>query len=877
MEPSPLVHSDLRVARNRKTVLKSKAMKTFLSGLRNNHKLSALTEFERSLQSSSANSADHMSGRTLQSAGIKKTTYPVPSPYPYEMRSFHTEELDVTHAHFSCMCSQIWCGMIDNSIRAFSIDGSGSLHPIFMYLNPTEQKIISLWGTFLHVFVSYSSGLVSIFDSVKLCLSRTVSFGTESGLTFTTHHEDTCWGISVTGAVIQMGLTSGETREILFLPAALTLVGNSECICVGAGTGEIVCMSRIHENTQPVTIHCELTLALVIDGTTLFTSLEGGALLSWCVKTGEKLQCLRESGEPIRFMQVDTKDNKLWASTQENIEMYDTRYSLGFMHIQTLRPAVESGSSFRFSRFNFFSLINNSVVWSIASNGQNYIWSTGEQSTREMRNRIEDDQTTFLHQSTKEIDNWEKDAVTIKKNIDSLKTEFSQIGHSFQDTHILRRIYSLWRHHTSEARKMRNQLMRINQMRKESLLQFCRRYFCRLRRNIPINQLRKTCLLHANNSRTALCKVLLLEYWTRWQTFSLQRNIDYLKQYSNKFHREQNERHISQSEQPTQGSFYVDQVPVHENMALFVQRLTQKILLSVYIKKWRNWSLEKCHHRKMALLACNYSYLRTAQLESHFFNWRNWILRRRRKSNCQSIADRFYTMEANRLRQYTLRKWVSWIKECEHQTLKKKASMEREMLQQEEKTAAEIAERKEKLDGLRSELGAAEERLEMLKSEVKELADMKDQAGHVLQQILIDDRSMEDTFDMAIKKDMAQLRGRVINFFSDYPIMSQMYGTQTKIQQEFFEAHDTVRRLVCHFTKESNPPNRWPLNPDLINEMPCDQMSDVLHSVKTMVIAFDMMNQNSRTALKESLVEIHANVDLFLKIANVCICHIQVK
>jgi hypothetical protein len=118
---------------------------------------------------------------------------------------------------------------------------------------------------------------------------------------------------------------------------------------------------------------------------------------------------------------------------------------------------------------------------------------------------------------------------------------------------------------------------------------------------------------------------------------------------------------------------------------------------------------------------------------------------------------------------------------------------------------------------------------------------------------------------------IAQLKSQVINFHQDASLIAQLRdkAKSVPVTKLFLEAHQQVKRVVVEVTGKphlAGATEPWPLTAQKLGAVPGHQWSVVLNAIKTMIVAFDLMDRATRDTLNSDQ-EIVTNAPWLLQMA----------
>ena len=122
---------------------------------------------------------------------------------------------------------------------------------------------------------------------------------------------------------------------------------------------------------------------------------------------------------------------------------------------------------------------------------------------------------------------------------------------------------------------------------------------------------------------------------------------------------------------------------------------------------------------------------------------------------------------------------------------------------------------------------------------------------------------------------MAKLKAKCLNYHLDYSTIQKIRDQTKQIPtfKIFLEAHMSIKRVVIDVTKMNQESGaRWKGLDSAIDNIPDHQKSTILHSIKTMIICFDLMSQETKEDL-ETDDEILENTDYLETMVNIAVKH----
>ncbi|KAG5486752.1 hypothetical protein LSCM1_08008 [Leishmania martiniquensis] len=140
----------------------------------------------------------------------------------------------------------------------------------------------------------------------------------------------------------------------------------------------------------------------------------------------------------------------------------------------------------------------------------------------------------------------------------------------------------------------------------------------------------------------------------------------------------------------------------------------------------------------------------------------------------------------------------------------------------------------------------------------------------------------------AVHHVMSQLKGNVVNLYTDLTLFRQVKDrrrTGTSTAGILLEAFGEVKRLIVTTVRGTSAnaaaaasaaarmvgkPTRWPLSMEALDSIPVHHCATVLSAIKTLVVAYDLLQSEDMIHVQATCEEVVANADWVFLIARAC-------
>lgn len=137
----------------------------------------------------------------------------------------------------------------------------------------------------------------------------------------------------------------------------------------------------------------------------------------------------------------------------------------------------------------------------------------------------------------------------------------------------------------------------------------------------------------------------------------------------------------------------------------------------------------------------------------------------------------------------------------------------------------------------------------------------------------------------AVHHVMGQLKGNVVNLYTDLVLFRQVKDRRragTSAVGILLEAFGELKRMIVSTVRGASAAaasaaarsgvkaTRWPLSMEALDCIPVHQCSNVLSAIKTMVVAYDLLQPEDVPSVQSTCEEIVANADWVFLIARAC-------
>lgn len=139
--------------------------------------------------------------------------------------------------------------------------------------------------------------------------------------------------------------------------------------------------------------------------------------------------------------------------------------------------------------------------------------------------------------------------------------------------------------------------------------------------------------------------------------------------------------------------------------------------------------------------------------------------------------------------------------------------------------------------------------------------------------------------DEAVHHVMGQLKGNVVNLFTDLPLFRQVKDRRragTSAVGILLEAYGEMKRMIVSTVRGASASaasaavrsglkaTRWPLSMEALDCIPVHQCANVLSAIKTIVVAYDLLQPEDVPGVQSTCEELVANADWVFLIARAC-------
>jgi hypothetical protein len=299
-------------------------------------------------------------------------------------------------------------------------------------------------------------------------------------------------------------------------------------------------------------------------------------------------------------------------------------------------------------------------------------------------------------------------------------------------------------------------------------------------------------------------------------------------------------------------------VAIQERNAKALAWFNEKLMLRRYMSLWMRVQEKVTKRHQLIDTAQKLRRLNELRTLCRFVG--NWQDHRRR---CQRLKERtalaVMLAHTNKL-DLLQRAYTSWLSAVEDKKLQRAQEANEQLraqlttIRQRYNDLGTLLEEKRKIAALRKKGEEDEAKLTKVRNRVAALERERIRLEQVRQEKLNSDEAPGESIQEQLHHVMSQLKANVINYYADCTLFHQ---TKEKIRagqpvtKLFLEAHQAVKRVVVEVTRNPHLSafERWPLSPELLQRIPSHHLSSVLGAIKTMIIAFDIMDKKDHDQL----------------------------
>lgn len=360
-----------------------------------------------------------------------------------------------------------------------------------------------------------------------------------------------------------------------------------------------------------------------------------------------------------------------------------------------------------------------------------------------------------------------------------------------------------------------------------------------------------------------------------------------------------------------------------EDQLQMLESKSQITVLQRALRKWRSASHSLPASEKasgglhsgssLARFADLYSKIRMEQMQRCYLSlWRRWAERRRRLVSLRSVADLMQQQCNLLLQQRYYAEWILFINnqrirklneelviigdqvhsaETENKDVFEKLQLQKRIEQlhaQKKKDAKEFATEEARIHQIMQETQFLRERLASEPSHratgMKGMSTALPMSRHTswYREVLEQQRLQPSILvqmprDDAVHHIMAQLKGNVLNLYTDISLFRQVREQRcqgAEASSIFMDAFAEIKRLVV-----PNAPSRghnrqtglrWPLFMETLDNIPLHYCNAILTAIKTLAISHDLLSPDGMRGLTAIYDEIIANGDWLFLIFRAC-------
>lgn len=464
-----------------------------------------------------------------------------------------------------------------------------------------------------------------------------------------------------------------------------------------------------------------------------------------------------------------------------------------------------------------------------------------------------------IAQDTMELDHW-RELVTRLKTVDARrKLQTARALEQFQQESTQRRYLWAWRRILIARRDRRRKVAVSNRLAIEYNKLFLRRYFSmyfRWYRASQRKRLKETYsrLLMSNSNKT-----VVQFYFAKMQAFTrhmktAKKRRDLMNLFSVSTH-----RGLMRITFRKWMKLTMQRRVAHRRHAYVsaVMRSTSQSLLRVYYIKW----LALGKRVALAKRRAHFCRLMVAQVASSnrrycYERWRAFVSMRRGQNRKKTIASCFLQNSHRGLMAMYYRKWENFPmlgKSVRARGRQEEAEHALGMVQERYKELQKIIDERRAIDELEKLLETKRDEVVQKQMKLKQLRQQKEDLFTELANQDDESRSRQRGLKEQLENLIARLKAKVLNFHLDYGLISQIRDKTKaiKVQNIFLEAHQNVKRVIVDLTKKPHlaADQEWPVTPQMLQKIPSFQLTNLLQSIKTMIITFDMMDRATRDSL----------------------------
>eukprot|EP01061_Rhynchopus_euleeides_P012837 TRINITY_DN225_c0_g2_i1.p1 TRINITY_DN225_c0_g2~~TRINITY_DN225_c0_g2_i1.p1 ORF type:complete len:921 (+),score=450.68 TRINITY_DN225_c0_g2_i1:80-2842(+) len=751
----------------------------------------------------------------------------------------------------------------------------------------------SLFATETHMWVGMNDGTVRIYDHLVYILVSEATFHKESVTCFTSTFDGKVFSASSDASIVKwdteangfalmtklVGYSTSMIRCMACYGYNLFTGGDDaiiRCMDTEAGSGQELRDFAGHEDA----VNC-----LVVQDGYLFSGSKDTTIKAWNMEHGECIWTFGDNQGPVHQAPVtsfigDTVAHRFWSADAEGtIHVWESTPENDFQHVMQLKghegPPVIS--------LRAFCTIDAIKLWSLAANGKNRIWYSSVNRMEDAVQSTIDAMETIIQQDLIELAKWKELINKLRQVDERRKTELASALMGTCEAATMRAYLHKW-HRWLGVNRQNKRREKIKQMLEAgSTKRTLFTYYQKLERFYVAqkNLRRKQAMvrgLQAQNKRS-----LQMMYWKKMKCFAM--------------------------------------VTKQRGKALqFSDAVAGRAFDGLYRGSWKTWKQFvdlKSRSRRRDLVSDNIARLsEKTVLQTFYFKLRSYRLYRLkldRRSRCsgvlESAANRqtafyyfkkllFFTRMSRHKRRRIIQveifgkkadakvlsvyysKLHGFYSHAKKDVLRSKIEAEQathEDLSAQYSAKKAVLERLKLLEDKRREIQDA---MEARATAEKRRAKAEEDLAKLQEQLQAKESGTQEdkkerTKNEMVEDIMAKLKAKCLNYHLDYSTIQKIRDQTRQIPtyKIFLEAHMSIKRVVIDVTKMNQVAGaRWKGLDKAIDNIPDHQKSTILHSIKTMIVCYDLMSTETKDDL-ETDDEILENTDYLETMVNIAVRH----